>query len=94
MKAKIEYQLKISVRESNGSKLIDKKAIEEGHTDKKLIYSEQGFDSTWRDSKGNDVTSGYRMCKDGVNCVLITITNSYFNDQKHSEQVIKFINND
>ena len=88
-----EYKLNVSIRESDGSKLIDNKAIEEGHTTKKSLYDVRGFDSTWRDSQGNDVTSGYRQTKDG-NWALITVTNSYFKDQRHNEQVIKHINMD
>lgn len=94
MRTTHEYKVTLSRREQNGSKLIDEIAIERGHTDKKDIYSESGFDSIWRDQQGNDVTSGYRLTKDGKNKVLITIINTYHKDNKNSEQVVKFINTD
>lgn len=88
-----EYKVRLSRREQNGSKLIDEKAIEEGHTTKAPIMDARGFDSVWRDSEGNDITSGHRIMKDG-NLALITIVNSYFKDQRHNEAVIKHINLD
>lgn len=94
MRTTHEYKVTLSRREQNGGKLIDEIAIEKGHTDKKLLYTQSGFDSTWRDQQGNDVTSGYRMTKDGLNSVLITVTNTYHKDNKNSEQVVKFINMD
>jgi len=93
MRTTHEYKLTVSIREQDGSKLIDKKAIEEGHTDKKPIMDARGFDSVWRDSQGNDVTSGHRITKDG-NLALITVTNTYHKDQRHNEAVIKHINLD
>jgi hypothetical protein len=88
-----EYKLTVCIREQNGSKLIDEKAIEEGYTTKSPIMDARGFDSVWRDSEGNDITSGHRIMKDG-NLALITVINSYFKEQRHNEAVVKHINMD
>jgi len=94
MKTLIEYKLNLSTPEKNGSILIDKKAIEEGHTNNKLIYLQSGFDVTFKDSQGNDVTSGYRLTADRKNNVLITVINSYFKDERNAKNKLLTINND
>lgn len=94
MKTLIEYKLNLSSIEKNGSALIDKKAIEEGHTDNKLIYLQNGFDVTFKDHQGNDVTSGYRLTADRKNNVLITVINSYFKDERNAKSKLLIINND
>jgi hypothetical protein len=94
MKTIIEYTVNLNSPIKNGSILIDKKAIEEGHTDNKLIYCMSGFDSVFKDSQGNDVTSGYRLTADKKNNVLITIVNSYFKDERNKASKLLYINND
>lgn len=93
MKTTKEYTVRLSRREQNGSKLIDEKATEAGHTTKVPIMDARGFDSVWRDKDGNDVTSGHRIMKDGDLCI-ITIVNSYHKDNRDKETIIKYINLD
>lgn len=80
--------------EETGHKLIDQKALSAGHTKDVDIYAGDGFDSTWKDHEGNEVTSGYRLTADHKSRVLITIVNSYQKDQRNKALNAISINND
>lgn len=85
-----QYTVRLNSQEP-GWKLINKKAIESGHTDSMDIYAADSFDTTWKDHEGNQVTSGYRLTKDRKSRVLITIINSYKKDIETRESIIKYI---
>jgi hypothetical protein len=90
MRTTHEYKIYTNSQEP-GWKLINKKAIEEGHTDSMDIYANDSFDTTWKDHEGRQVTSGYRLTKDRKSRVLITIINSYKKHIETRESVIKHI---
>jgi hypothetical protein len=92
MKTIRQYTVYTNSEKSN-NELLNKKAIEEGHTDSGDIYSKD-FDCSWTDSQGRIVTSGHRLTKDRKNKVLITVINSYEADKKTKEQKELIINND
>lgn len=88
-----EYKV-ITSSPQPGHKLINEKAIKEGHTADMDIYASDGFDAVWNDQQGNEVTSGYRLTADRKSRVLITIVNSYKKDLKDQQTKNLTINND
>ena len=79
--------------EKSMDELLDSKAIEKGFTKEKDIYSTDGFDAIWNDSKGNTIQSGYRLNKDRTARAEFIIINSYERDIKDTIQKNLLINN-